>query len=112
GFLFNANNTPFLAAGRGNELDSKAFAPEMGVELDLTNRARRAASLLDQTNPVGRTELERIKYDTAYERTGYVAWMLDAIARLDLRGDPGLQKAQTLLGTWDLTADGIGKADA
>jgi len=112
GFLFNANNTPFLAAGRGNELDPKAFAPEMGVELDLTNRARRAASLLDQTNPVGRTELERIKYDTAYERSGYVAWMLDAIARLDLRGDPGLQKAQALLGTWDLTADGIGKADA
>lgn len=112
GFLYNANNTPFLAAGKGSELDPAKFAPEMGVELDVTNRTRRAALLLDATNPIGRTELERIKYDTGYERTGYVAWMLDAIARLDLRGEPKLVEAQKLLATWDLQADGKGRADA
>ena len=112
GFLFNANNTPFVAAGPGSELDPKAFDPNLGVELDMTNRARRAAKLMTAANPLGRLELMRIKYDTGYERAGYVAWMLDAIARLDLRDAPELQAGQKLLATWDFTADGKGRADA
>ncbi|MCA1662284.1 MAG: penicillin acylase family protein [Novosphingobium sp.] len=112
GFLFNANNTPFVAAGPGSELDPKTFDPLLGIELDTTNRARRAVKLMSAARPLGRLELMRIKYDTGYERAGYVAWMLDAIARLDLRGEPELQRAQKLLATWDLTADGKGRADA
>lgn len=38
--------------------------------------------------------------------------MLDEIARLDLRGEPELREAQRLLGSWDMTADGKGGADA
>lgn len=112
GFLVNANNTPFVAAGPGSELDPKAFDPNLGVELDMTNRARRALKLMSATNPIGRLELMRIKYDTGYERAGYVAWMLDAVAKLDLSGEPSLKHAQDLLATWDMTADGKGKADA
>ena len=41
GWLFNANNTPFWAAGAGSDLDPNSVPPEMGVELDMTNRARR-----------------------------------------------------------------------
>jgi acyl-homoserine-lactone acylase len=111
GFLFNANNTPFVAAGPGSELDPKAFDPSLGIELDTTNRARRAVKLMSAARPLGRLELMRIKYDKGYERAGYVAWMLDAVAKLDLRGEPELQRAQKLLATWDLTADGIGRAD-
>ncbi len=112
GFLYNSNNTPFTAAGAGSDLDPKTFPPEFGIELDLTNRGRRAARLLTATNPIGRNQLEAIKYDTGYERAGYVAAMLDAVAALDLRGNARLAKAQTLLGAWDLKADGNGPADA
>lgn len=112
GFVFNSNNTPFIAAGPGSEIDPKAFAPELGVETDVTNRTRRAVKLLGATNPIGRKQLEAIKYDRGYERTGYVAWMLDAIARLDVRGDPVLSKAQALIGGWDLQADGRNPGDA
>jgi acyl-homoserine-lactone acylase len=112
GYLFNSNNTPFAAAGPGSELDPAAFDPKLGIELDMTNRARRADRLMRETNPIGRLELMRIKYDTGYERAGYVAWMLDAVARLDLRDAPELQRAQRLLAGWDLTADGKGPADA
>jgi acyl-homoserine-lactone acylase len=93
-------------------LDHKAFDPGLGVELDMTNRARRAVKLMSAANPLGRLELMRIKYDTGYERAGYVAWMLDAIARLDLRDAPELARAQKLLAGWDLSADGKGPADA
>lgn len=112
GFLYNSNNTPFAAAGPGSELDPKAFSPLLGIELDVTNRTRRAARLMSGTNPIGRLELARIKYDTGYEREGYVKWMLDAAAALDLRDDPELAKAQKLLASWDMFADGKGPADA
>lgn len=113
GYVFNSNNTPFLAAGPGNELDPAKVPAIWGVETDLTNRTLRAAKLLAATPRIGRAELLRIKFDTGYERAGYVAWMLDAIARLDLRNDPDLTAAQRLLAGWDMTADGRGNgADA
>ena len=112
GFLFNSNNTPFVAAGPGSELNPSDYPAIMGVETDVTNRTRRSVKLLAATPSIGRAELERIKYDTGYEREGYVKWMLDGIAALDLRNDKDLAPAQALLATWDLTADGKGAADA
>lgn len=112
GFLFNSNNTPFVAAGPGSELNPSDYPALMGVETDVTNRTRRAVKLLAAARPIGRGELERIKYDTGYEREGYVKWMLDGIAALDLRNDKDLAPAQALLATWDLNADGKGAADA
>lgn len=112
GFLFNANNTPFVAAGPGSELDPGKVPAIWGVETDMTNRAHRAVKLLSQTSPIGRDALLHIKFDTGYERTGYVAWMLDAVARLDLRGEPRLAEGQRLLAGWDMTMDGVGRADA
>ena len=112
GFLFNSNNTPLIAAGPGSELNPALIPAIWGVETDLTNRSRRALKLLSMPGPITRERLLQIKFDTGYERAGYVATMLDGIAALDLRNEPELQKAQTLLGQWDLTADGKGPADA
>lgn len=112
GFLFNSNNTPLVAAGPGSELDPAMIPAIWGVETDMTNRARRAVKLLSMPGPITRERLLSIKFDTGYERAGYVAYMLDGIAKLDLRGDPQLAKAQSLLAGWDLKADGKGPADA
>ncbi|MXO74909.1 acylase [Altererythrobacter aerius] len=112
GYLFNANNTPFVAAGPGSDLSPESVAPEMGVELKMTNRAYRAARLLAETPRISRAELERIKYDTGWERTGYVKQVLDGIAALDTRGDARLGQAQRIMAGWDMTSDGAGRADA
>ena len=112
GFLFNSNNTPLVAAGPGSELNPAQIPAIWGVETDLTNRSRRAVKLLSMPGPISRERLLAIKFDTGYERAGYVAFMLDGIAKLDLRGEPNLAKAQALLGHWDLMADGKGPADA
>ena len=112
GWLFNANNTPFSAAGEGSDLDPAAFDPVLGIETRSTNRARRAARLMGEPGPIDRERLEEIKYDTGYERQGYVADMLDAVAALDLADDDRLAEAQDLLARWDLTADNRGRADA
>jgi acyl-homoserine-lactone acylase len=112
GFVFNANNTPFVAAGRASNLPAAAFAPELGIELKMTNRAYRAEKLLDQAPVIGRAELEAIKYDTGWDPRGYVGEVMRAIAGLDTRGDPLLAKAQRLMAGWDMTSDGAGRADA
>ncbi|MFN2098649.1 acylase [Altererythrobacter sp. MF3-039] len=112
GWLFNANNAPWSAAGEADDLRAEDFAPELGVENKTTNRAWRAAKLLGETPVIDRQDLERIKYDKTYERRGYIADMLDDVAALDLSDDPGLGRAQALLAEWDLTSDNVGRADA
>lgn len=112
GWLYNSNNAPWTAAGAGNDLDPADFAPELGIEDKQTNRSRRAYSLLSEAGTLDRASLERIKYDTAYDRAGYVADLWDALARLDLRRKPELAKARNLLLAWDFTADGKGPGDA
>ncbi|MBO9499361.1 MAG: penicillin acylase family protein [Novosphingobium sp.] len=111
GYLYNSNNSPFHASGP-SDLAPASVPPEWGVELTMTNRARRAQKLFAEPGPIGLRRLEAIKYDLGWERAGYVARLLDGIAKLDLRGDPELAKAQALLGRWDFTSDGKGAADA
>lgn len=110
GWLYNSNNTPFTAAGAGSDLDPGAFAPLMGIELKQTNRSRRAYKLLSEASVLDRASLERIKYDTGYERRGYVARLFDALE--GLKADGTLAEARDLLLGWDFTADNRGQADA
>ncbi|OBX19272.1 penicillin amidase [Erythrobacter sp. QSSC1-22B] len=112
GWLYNANNTPFTAAGEGSDLSPEDFAPELGVELKQTNRSRRAWSLMSEGGLLDRARLEAIKYDKTYERSGYVARLWDALEAIDLSDDSELDRARNLLLDWDFTADNIGAADA
>ena len=110
GWLYNANNTPFTAAGAGSDLRPEAFSPLMGIELKQTNRSWRAYKLLSEATMLDRATLETIKYDTGYERQGYVARLFDALERIEAKGN--LAEARDLLLTWDFTADSKGSADA
>lgn len=112
GWLFNANNMPFKAAGSGSDLAPTSAAPELGVELNMTNRARRAWKLMSKAETIDRATLVMIKYDQAYEREGYVAAMLAGIAAQKYPRNSLEYRAQRLLGSWDLTADNVGRADA
>ncbi len=110
GWLYNSNNTPFAAAGAGSDLTPDSFSPVMGIELKQTNRSWRAYKLLSEASILDRATLERIKYDTGYEREGYVARLFDALE--GLKADGKLAEARDLLASWDFNADGKGKADA
>jgi len=112
GWLYNANNAPYTAAGEGSDLSPDDFAPELGVELKQTNRSRRAWKLMSEAELLDRATLEKIKYDTAYEREGYVARLWDDLAALDLSDDAELARARDMLMNWDFTANNVGEADA
>ncbi len=111
GFVFNANNTPFVAAGPGSELNPANFSPLLGIERRTTNRMVRANELLSADTSITPAELLAIKFDTAYSRNSFAgAWMTKIMA-LDLSKEPDLLSAQKLLGTWDWNSDGNAKAD-
>ena len=112
GWLYNANNTPFTAAGAGSDLSPQAFAPELGVELKQTNRSRRAWQLMSEAEQLDRKTLEEIKYDTGYAREGYIADLWAELDTLEVSEDPELEAARRLLLDWDFTADNIGRADS
>lgn len=111
GYVMNANNTPFTAAGPGDELDPSAFDPRMGVELDETNRSLRSIALFEAAGPIDEAGLKRIKYDTGYERAGYAAAFMERLLA-QRTNDPQLRQAQALLAGWDWTLDGRGQGDA
>lgn len=111
GFVTNANNTPFLSAGPGSELDPAAFSPLLGIERRLTNRGIRAVELMSADPLITPEELLRIKFDTVYSRNSYAKAWIDKILAARFT-DPQLKNAQQLLATWDYSSDGVGKADA
>jgi acyl-homoserine-lactone acylase len=110
GWLYNSNNEPFTAAGAGNDLSPEDFSPVLGIERKQTNRSWRAFKLLSEASVLDRAALEAIKYDTGYEREGYVAQLFDALE--EMRAEGKLAEARDLLLGWDFTADNRGKADA
>ncbi|MGE5953697.1 MAG: penicillin acylase family protein, partial [Qipengyuania vulgaris] len=112
GWLYNSNNEPYTAAGAADDLSPDAFPAELGVELKQTNRSRRAWKLMSEADVLDRANLERIKYDTAYSRTGYIAKLWDALEGLDLTDDGELAAARDLLVDWDFKADNVGEGDA
>ena len=112
GFVMNANNTPWVAAGRGSELDPAAFSPLMGIEDDMTNRAVRLIDLFGVPGPIDAARLKAIKYDTAYAKSGYAKVWIDRLLALDAKGDAQIAAAQDLLRAWDWNLDGKGQGDA
>ncbi|WP_194954836.1 acylase [Sphingopyxis solisilvae] len=112
GYVMNANNTPWVAAGPGDELDAAAFSPLLGIEDDMTNRATRLIELFEESGRIDEARLKAIKYDTAYARTGYAKAWMDRLLALDTKGDPALARAQDLLRKWDWNLDGKGRGDA
>jgi acyl-homoserine-lactone acylase len=109
GYVANANNTPYRATAPANELDRTKFAPELGIELGMTNRAHRMLELFDADTSISRNELHVIKMDKAFSKAG---WVGDWMPMLLAVKDPKFAEAQALLRTWDWTLDGKGKADA
>ncbi len=112
GWLYNANNEPWTAAGAGSDLSAADFGPELGIETKQTNRSRRAWKLLSEATKLDRKTLERIKYDRTYAREGYIADLWDKLEAFDPPEPSEVSKAREILLGWDFTADGIGRADA
>ncbi|HMT40647.1 acylase [Sphingorhabdus sp.] len=112
GFVQNANNTPYLAAGPGSEIDPKTQSPYLGIELGMTNRGLMGTGLMMNDSLITPEELLAIKMDTRYAKSSWVKPWMDSLLAVDAKGDAKLDEAQKLLREWDWSSDGKGRADA
>jgi acyl-homoserine-lactone acylase len=112
GFVQNANNTPYLAAGPGSELDPAKQSPYLGIELGMTNRGIQGTALMMADRSITPEELVAIKMDTRYAKSSWVRGWMDSLLAADVKDDPKLAEAQQLLAGWDWSSDGKGRADA
>ena len=113
GWVANSNNTPFLSTAPADEQKRADFAPEMGVETYVTNRALRYQALFAALGdkPISRDDLLRIKFDKGYDKAGWAGDWYREVMALDTSKEPDLAAAQTLIGQWDWTLDCKGPAD-
>lgn len=111
GYVFSANNAPWLSSAPADNPRRASFPAWLGVEDDITNRALRASALLEAAPRIGPAELWWIKNDKALDRRSELGRYVLATLRADVRGDPDLLAAQRLLARWDFTFDGRGPAD-
>lgn len=112
GFVQNANNTPYLAAGPGSELDPAKQSLYLGIELGMTNRGIQGTALVMADRSITPEELVAIKMDTRYAKSSWVKGWMDSLLAADVKDDPKLAEAQKLLAGWDWSSDGKGRADA
>ncbi len=104
GFVFNANNTPFVSSEGEGQPDPENFSPTMGIETEMTNRAHRLRRLLSADESIERDEFRRIKYDLRYDPELPAIVELQALLEQGVpENRPELAEAYQFLSRWDFS---------
>ncbi|MFT7589467.1 MAG: acyl-homoserine-lactone acylase, partial [Limisphaerales bacterium] len=107
GWLFNTNNSPFLATCEENNLDPRDFDSKNGHLLWHNNRSLRYSGLvedaLSNTGKMSYEKLKEIKYDTKWGDPAYsfLVTNLDTIFHMDPAAHPKIADALKVLNEWD-----------
>jgi acyl-homoserine-lactone acylase len=101
GYVFNSNNTPFEATGAQDELKPADFAPSMGIQTDMTNRAYRVEETFAPDAAITAEAFRAYKFDIAYSDRSDFARKIADVVTVDPGSDQDLSAAQVLLKGWD-----------
>ncbi|WOJ95313.1 acylase [Congregibacter brevis] len=103
GFVFNANNSPYLSSVGPGQPQPSEFSKTMGIETGTTNRALRLKRLLSASEKISREDFYRIKYDVFYdEDLPAMLRLRKFIAQGKERLPVELHPAFDLLASWDM----------
>jgi len=102
GFVFNANNTPYLSTVGPDQPAPEDFSPTLGIETHITNRALRLQRLLRETERVSHADFKRIKYDLYYDEEFEAMQRLQGFLKEGRSALPEtLHEAFDLLASWN-----------
>ncbi|WP_421790802.1 acylase [Hyphobacterium sp.] len=105
GFVANANNTPFRATARDDDLDPDDFPASFGIEREMTNRGQRLFQLLEDDTVITGTDLLGHKFDLHYAANSPVARLVSELLAQDFGDDQLMFDAQRVLEAWDFSTD-------
>jgi penicillin amidase/acyl-homoserine-lactone acylase len=101
GYVFKSNNTPYQATGPADALKPANFAPTMGLQTNMTNRAYRAQETFGADPRITAAAFRAYKFDIAYSARSDMAKVIAMVLALDPKNDRDIAAAQTLLRGWD-----------
>ena len=106
GFVYNTNQTPFLASGPHDHPKPKDVPHTTGFQPPKAdnNRSVRLRKLMEQYDKLSYEDFKRIKYDRAYHRPLLSAMKLEPIFHLDAKKYPEIAESIKLLKDWDRVA--------
>ncbi len=105
GFVFNANNTPFAATAKADDLKPENFSPTFGIETRMTNRGWRIFEQLNADPSITREAFRTYKFDKTYSKNSLMAGVVKDLLARNFAGDKLLTDAQDVLRRYDMTAD-------
>lgn len=107
GFVFNCNQTPFLASGAADNPDPSAVPRTAGFQPPerINNRSTRLQALMEQAPTLSYAHFKRIKFDQAYHAPLASAPKLEALFALDSTRYPSLALSLAHLQSWDRVMD-------
>jgi penicillin amidase/acyl-homoserine-lactone acylase len=112
GYVYNSNNSPFLASDPADNLKPADFPASEGLQTNVTNRALRIQELVGADPAITEDAFRRYKFDITYsERSAEVA-MVKAVTAIDPGNDADLKAAQAILRGWDRRTDVHNRAAA
>ncbi len=106
GFVFNANNTPYVSSVGEGQPKPTDFSPTMGIETKMTNRAHRLRRLLSSLDSISEADFRRIKYDLSYDvKSQGMPEFLRFIEAPLPAGNDDIAEAFALLKSWDYSTN-------
>jgi len=105
GFVVSANGSPFQSTADPFNPKEEAFPPSMGIETRLSNRARRALSLLGADRSISSDDFRTYKFDGCYAADSDVAMLVKDLSERNYAGDPLLEEAGQILRRYNLCTD-------
>ena len=101
GYVVNANNSPFMASGEGDNPDPDAYPLEWGVDRTTTNRGLRLQALYGADPSITGEEFVAYKMDHFYAEDSRMMEMVRALAEGGAADNPTIAPAVDLLKSWD-----------
>jgi acyl-homoserine-lactone acylase len=104
-FVFNSNNTPFVATAPEDDLKPSDFPSWMGIQTNMTNRAWRALENFGGDPAITLDAFRKYKFDLSYSVHSDLAKEIAEIEAVRPGNDVDLKHAQWILAHWDRKTD-------
>ena len=101
GYLLSTNQTPFAVTAVADNLRRDDFAPELGLQTRMTNRADRGLRLFRDAGRMDETAFIAVKWDKAYDPDSRAMRYVARIQDMTFEADSLKAKGQKLLASWD-----------
>jgi penicillin amidase/acyl-homoserine-lactone acylase len=105
GMVYNANHPPWFSTDGDDDPKPEDFAPSMGIETFVTNRALQIESLLKEQESISFEALRAVKYDLSYHAKSHQITRLKSwLAEQDISSFEGNEaEGIKALQDWDLS---------